>query len=194
VSVGYRKEKQESVDMVENRNEFIEYKQIEDLKAYVRQMISNGSRIVIGEKMARIAARTGIPGEEIASWSVDAAGKPILEKVTMVSVDESGTPDWVVAKIDEQGREIIDANGHTNKWVIDAATFSRKYEGVSELPGVYKPVGGPQKFVRLREGIHIVQWGEEWYVDAGGYINITNPDDMYVIAGRDFDDTYRLIQ
>jgi hypothetical protein len=112
--------------------------------------------------------------------------------VTIVSAGKTGTPDWVATKIDETGNAIIDANSHTNQWVMDSGTFSRKYEALPELPGVYQPVGGAQKFVRLNEGIHIVQWGEEWYVDAGGYINITNADDMYVISERDFDDTYRL--
>ena len=45
----------------------------------------------------------------------------------------------------------------------------------------------------LSEAIHIVQWREEWNVDAGGYINITDPEDLYVISGRDFSDTYQVI-
>ena len=30
-------------------------------------------------------------------------------------------------------------------------------------------------------------------IAAGGYINITNPDDMYGISQRDFEDTYKYI-
>ena len=179
--------------MSENRKYSVEYKKIVDLEAYVQEMINNGAQILVREKTARIAARPGVPGKEkIISWSVDADGNPVMEKEAVVSADESGTPDWVAAKIDSQGNIIVDSNGHTNQWIINAAAFCRKYEAVLEQPGVYKPVGGPQKFVRLSEGIHIVQWGKEWNVDAGGYINITNPDDMYVISGRDFDDAYGL--
>lgn len=181
--------------MAENRKNIIEYKKIEDLKVYVQGMISNGAQIVVAEKTARIAARPGVPGKErILSWSVDADGKPVLEKDAMVSVDESGTPDWVATKIDEQGNDIIDANGHINQWIISAKTFSKKYEAVQGHSGIYKPVGGAQKFICLNEGIHIVQWGEEWNVDVGGYINLTNTDDMYVIARRDFNDTYRIVK
>lgn len=168
-------------------------KNIEDLKEYIQTLMASGASVIIGEKTARISARTGVPGEKIISWSADAGGKPVMEKSTVVSVDESGIPDWVVTKINEQGEVIKDANGHTNQWVIDNATFRKKYEVVPEEAGIYKPVGGPQKFIRLNEGIHIIQWGEEWNVDAGGYINITDPEDMYVISRRDFDDTYRVV-
>ena len=30
-------------------------------------------------------------------------------------------------------------------------------------------------------------------IAAGGYINITNPDDMYGISERDFEDTYKVV-
>lgn len=181
--------------MVENRKSSVEYKKIEDLNVYVQELIRNGAPIIIAEKKARIAARPGVPEKErIVSWSVDAGGRPLLEKDAMVSVDEAGIPDWVATKIDEEGNNIVDANGHINQWIISAKTFSKKYEAVPGHPGIYKPVGGPQKFIRLDEGIHIIQWGEDWNVDVGGYINFTNPDDMYVIAGRDFDDNYRIIK
>ena len=67
----------------------------------------------------------------------------------------------------------------------------KKYEDDPEHPGVFKPKGGPQKFVKVSEAIKINQWGGEMNVDAGGYINVTNPDDMYIISGRDFADTYK---
>ena len=107
------------------------FRQVNDLKAYVRQLIDHGAGIITAEKTARIAARPGIPGEEkIISWSVDADGNPVREKDAVVSADESGTPDWVASKIDEEGKEIIDANGHVNRWIIRDETFRRKYEAV----------------------------------------------------------------
>lgn len=180
--------------MVENRINFTGYKMVEDIKEYVQKLIDGGTQIVIGEKTARISARHGIPEERIISWSVDAEGKTVLEKEAVVTVDDAGIPDWVATKIDDQGNEIIDANGHTNQWIIGDATFKKKYKAVPEQTGIFKPIGGAQKFVQLYEAIHIVQWGEEWNVDAGGFVNITNPEDMYVISGKDFADTYRIIQ
>ena len=179
--------------MVENKTDYTGYKMVVDIKDYVQKLIHGGTQIVIGEKTARISARHGIPEEHIISWSVDAEGKPVLEKEAVVSVDDAGIPDWVATKIDDQGNEIVDANGNKNQWIIGDTTFMKKYEAVPEKTGIFKPVGGPQKFIQLNEAIHIVQCGEEWNVDAGGFVNITNPDDMYVISGKDFADTYRII-
>lgn len=170
------------------------YKTIDNISDYVQKMIISGVQTVLAEKTSRIAARQGTIGEKVISWSVDAEGKTVLEKEAVVTVDDAGIPDWVATKIDDQGNEIIDSNGHVNQWVIGDATFKKKYEAVPEQTGIFKPVGGAQKFVQLYEAIHIVQWGEEWNVDAGGFVNITNPEDMYAISGKDFADTYRIIQ
>ena len=145
-----------------------EYKKIGDLAGYVRQMMENGAETVIGEKTARIAARPGEPGETVISWSEDSSGNPIVEKEAAVSLNEAGKPDWIATKIDEAGNEIKDAHGHTNCWIIDDQTFQRKYVPVPGIPGRFMPAGGPQKFLCLTEAIHILQWGEEWNVDAGG--------------------------
>lgn len=174
-----------------NKELVTEYKKVDDLQAYVSKMFDGGAKAVIAEKTARIAARKGIPGEEITTWSQDADGNPLIEKTATIS-QADGIVEWVVSKIDEKGAFLIDQNGHNNQWIIDNSTFLRKYEADSGNPGIYKPVGGPQKFVRLSEAIHILQWGDEWNVDAGGYINITVQNDYYVISERDFNDTYRI--
>jgi hypothetical protein len=37
------------------------------------------------------------------------------------------------------------------------------------------------------------QWGSKMQIAEGGYINITDPSDMYGISERDFTDTYRKV-
>ncbi len=170
-----------------------EYKKV-DVAKYVKEGLENGSLSPVrAEKFARIAARRGIEGEEIVSWSVDGEGKEVKEKVDTIKKDENGNTGWVVTKVDEQHDIIVDKNGHVNMWIIDDTTFRKKYEIDPEDETVYRPTGGIQIFVQINENISIFQWGSQMNIAKGGYINITNPDDIYVISKRDFDDTYRII-
>ena len=166
-----------------------------DVASYVKQGIENGSMIPKqAEKFARIMARQGSIGETIASWSVDANGNEIEEKVAQVEVDsETNQPGWIATKVDEEGNIILDNNGHSNQWIIDDTTFKKKYEVDPENPNLCKPKGGPQTFVQITDNIILNQWGSDMKIAAGGYINITNPDDMYGISERDFEDTYKFI-
>ena len=166
-----------------------------DVTSYVKNGIENGSLILRqAEKYARIMARQGNVGETVVSWSVDAEGKEIQEKVAQVSVDEkTNQPGWIVTKVDEQGNVLMDNNGHVNEWIIDDTTFKKKYEVDSENPNLCKPKGGPQVFVQIPDNIILNQWGSDMQIAAGGYINITNVNDMYGISQRDFEDTYKFI-
>ena len=93
----------------------------------------------------------------------------------------------------DAGEPIIDRNGNKNEWIIGDAKFKQKYEADPEHPGVFRPTGGKQKFVKTSENLVISQWGDEMRMPKGSYINITNPEDMYAINPRDFEDTYRAL-
>ena len=163
---------------------------------YVKHGIENGSMIPReAEKFARIIARHGNVGETVISWSTDAQGNEIQEKVAQVQVDsQTNQPGWIATKVDEQGNIVVDNNGHTNQWIIDDTTFKKKYEMDPENPVLFKPKGGPQVFVQIPDNIILNQWGDDMQIAAGGYINITNADDMYGISQRDFDDTYKFTE
>ncbi|MBR3144059.1 hypothetical protein IKF12_02565 [Candidatus Saccharibacteria bacterium] len=171
--------------------ENMEYKKV-NTKEYVEAGLADGSLEVFeAVKHARIAAMKGEVGQEVISWSEDENGNPIQEKVATVDADEeTGETGWIATKTDAEGNPIIDRNGHTNQWIISDKTFRKKYEVDPEHPDIFKPVGGPQKFVETREGLVITQWGEEMKMPRGSFINITNPDDMYAVNPRDFNDTY----
>lgn len=173
--------------------DMMNYKKLDNLAKYVNKMIESGAQIVLAEKIGKIAARPGTAGEKVVSWSVDREGNPLLEKTAVVTLDDTGIPGWVVTKIDDNCDVVIDQNGHSNQWIIEASIFRRKYEE-TDSPGIYKPLGGIQKFLKLVEAISIVQWQKEMSVDCGGYVNITNPEDMYVISCRDFEETYRVLE
>lgn len=170
------------------------YRSVDDISAYIQELKAAGADAFTAEKFARIAARKGTIGEVVISWSVDGDGAPLLEKKAQVTADaQTGETDWVVTKVGEDGLAMIDQNGNKNEWIVDDKTFRRKYNEDTARPGIYKPVGGPQKFIKLSEAVTVHQWGNEMNVDAGGYVNVTNPNDIYVISGRDFEDTYRVM-
>lgn len=172
----------------------MDYRRVDDISVYVQELLDKGAVILKAEKFGRILARKGQPGEKIITWSVDAEGQPLMEKEAVVGVDaETGKADMVVIKADENGTALTDKNGNINEWIITDKVFTKKYEEDTKRPGLYKPVGGVQKFVKLTESIVLQQWGSEMNIDAGGYVNITNPSDIYGISGRDFQETYKII-
>lgn len=69
--------------------------------------------------------------------------------------------------------------------------LEKKYEVDVQNPSLYHLKGGVQIFVQINEDIILNQWGSDMEIAKGGYINITNVDDMYGISLRDFEDTYK---
>lgn len=171
-----------------------DYKKVNVLE-YVRDGLKRGTLVPReAYKFARVIARKGVLGEKVISWSVDENGKEIIEKISEVKEDPATKEtEWVVTKADMEGNVIIDNNGHTNDWIIENSTFKKKYEVDPNNEGLYKPKGGIQVFVQISDNIILNQWGSDMKIAKGGYINITNPDDMYGISKRDFDDTYKYV-
>lgn len=52
---------------------------------------------------------------------------------------------------------------------------------------------GTSVFVEISDNITLNQWGSDMDIAKGGFINITDENDMYGISARDFEDTYRAI-
>ena len=180
-----------------------EFKKIDNVLEYVKKGLADGTLVPVkAEKFARIIARKGRVGEQIITWS-ESNGEPVIERVDTVKFDEkTNKPGWVVTKANEDGTPVIDRHGHTNDWIIEDSKFVEKYEFEAEdfvetkdgviSHSIYRPTGGTQIFVRLTEDVCLEQWGDFYNIGAGGYINITNFDDIYGISQRDFDDTYRI--
>lgn len=169
-----------------------DYKKV-DILTYVRDGIKNGLMIPKkAEKYKKIMAHQGKVGDVVISWSVDSNGNEIKEKIAHVKLDKNtNQPGWIVVKLDSNDEVLIDSNGHINSWIIDDSTFKEKYEKDLEEDDIYKPVSKSQTFVQIDEDIILNQWGMEMKIAKGGYINITDVDNMYGISKRDFDDTYK---
>lgn len=180
--------------MEQTEKKQVHYKKIENISAYVQKLAKDGASLIIAEKWARIMARRGTPGEKVVSWSVTGDGDLIMEKEAEVGQDaETGENDWIATKIRKDGSVLVDEYGNKNEWIISDTVFWQKYRQDQEHPGYYIPIGVSQTFLRLPEPIMLRQWGEEsMRVDAGGYINVTNKNNIYVISQRDFEDTYEI--
>ena len=167
-----------------------------DVQEYVSTLVQSGrAKIFYAQKYGKVSAREGKEGEAIISWSVDNEGNPIQEKKDTIKIEkDTGKPQWIVTKLDDEGNPVIDKNGNKNEWIVNYETLGRKYEVDSENPSLMKPKGSPQLFIQIEDNITLTQWGSEMNIAKGGYINITNPNDMYGISKRDFDDTYRPIE
>lgn len=161
-------------------------KEINDVLAYVKELLSGGAKVIFAKKFACVIARKGKIDEWVTTWNVDAKGNPIIEKESQAKEDS-----WIVTKVDEMGLPIVDSNGNKNEWIVEERVFYQKYQKDTANPKIYRPIGEIQKFLKLPEAITIPHWEGKMHVDAGGYLNITNPNDIYVVSDRDFHDIYK---
>lgn len=161
----------------------------------IRQFVEEGVKTgvlkpVEAEKFARIIARQGQVGEVVNTYSENG----ILETTNTVELDgTTQQPGWIVTKAVD-GKPLVDEFGHPNEWIITDSNFKKKYEVDPENPELFRPTGGKQTFVQTPVTVTFnASWGEEMTILSGGYLNITNLEDIYGIQERDFHDTYQLV-
>lgn len=149
--------------------------EINDIKSYAQKLVET-SKPKRYAKFATINAVQGKVGEKIATVMKNG----LEETVNSVSIDEkTNQPDWVIT------------NPSGEKYLIKDSTFKKKYEPLDIDSNVYKPKGGVCVFVQVNENISFVApWGEKMNIAKGGYLNITNADDIYGIQQDEFNETY----
>ena len=146
---------------------------VADIKSYVQEKLEAGQKPQLYAKTARITAREGIVGEEIVTKM-----KNGLEETRNV--------------VKEQG-DMVATNPSGEQYIIDAKTFAKKYEVDPANPKQYRPKGGAQEFLFLKEDVQFTApWGEEMDIKAGGVLNISGRDsgDIYGIQRKEFNETY----
>ena len=144
-----------------------------EMREVVEIAIKNGASVKSYAKFARIQAVKALGGEVIET---------ILADGTKETTNTANAGDWIVT------------NPGGEKYVVDGAKFSKKYEPCpDELgEGWFKPKGGIQKFLKLREDVQFIcSWGEEQFIAAGGFVNVTDLNDIYGIAETEFNSTYK---
>lgn len=148
------------------------YRQVPNLADYIQQQ---GLQMRQASKFQRINARPAQEGERITTIASDGVSE---------TTNVAGQGDWVVNNV----------SNPDNQWIIDGKTFAKKYVPVNGQQGVYMPKGGPMNAAQINEPISFTApWGETMNIDKGGYIlqDPTNPNDIYGISGKDFDNTYK---
>ena len=162
-----------------------------EAKHYVLTGINCGEMVPFyARKFGKVLARRGKVGEEVCTYTEGG----LLEKVDKVEIDpDTGNTNWVLMKANEHGYPIVDEFGHVNEWIKDDSDFMAEYDPDVEVDGLFISVDGAQLFVPVLNDIILVQNGEEMFVKAGGYLNITDLNSIYGISFRDFIDTYCIL-
>lgn len=147
--------------------------EVSDIKAYVEARLAEGQKPQLYAKTARIQAREGVVGEEIVTKMADGHTE-------------------TVNRVKSEG-DMVATNPNGEQYIIDAATFKKKYEVDPANPAQYRPKGGAQQFLFLKEDVQFTApWGEVMDIKAGGVLNITSRDDIYGIQKKEFNQTYAM--
>lgn len=172
---------------MENKN-FVRINPLE----YVKKGIESGElKPVVAIKATPVAVRRGEVGEVIRTYSQDG----ILESEVTVGIDETtGLPQIVLTKLDKNGEVVVDEHGHENSWVYPNPQAEFEVAYPTQLrEGVYLPAATPRILLPIVMDVLIPQWGTLEAVAAGGWLNITNLDDIYGVSARDIDDTHIIL-
>ena len=152
------------------------FERIDDITAFLDGKNPAWERVV---KFQRVNARQSAGGEKIRTVGSD--GNAETERTTSAG-------DWVVNNVETPD----------NVWIIDDATFRKKYE--QDGDGVYKPRGGAMMAVPVASccatGVEFAppKWGGDVIrIQNDGYFmkDPTDGTDIYAVSKADFDSTYR---
>lgn len=165
------------------------YKKVNTID-YVKEGLLKGTLVpFLAKEDKKVIAFRGKKGERVVTWTTDENDNPIIEKIDKVIFDkETGKTSYILIKVNEDNVPLIDKHGNLNKWVVDDSVFVDSYELIQD--NIYKTKGKIKTFVKVTENLIIEQNNEEMKISEGGYINITDVQDMYAISKRDFESSY----
>jgi hypothetical protein len=154
-----------------------------DVKYYVTMGLQTGVlEPVLAYKTSKVLARHGKVGEQVITYTDNG----LVEKNDKITNNN----DWILMKANDYGYPIIDEFGNVNEWIVKGENFKEEYELDEDIDGVFISKDKIQLFVPVLMDMVFVQNGKDMFVEAGGYLNISNISDIYGISKRDFDDTY----
>lgn len=156
-----------------------------DVKKYVEQLFNSGKKPFMAKKSANVIAVKADGGEKVDVYTKNG---------NLQSRQTAKQGDIILTRADQNGKPVIDSNGHKNSWIVPYDKFSKKYDLKNPIKkGVYAPIGGPQKFIQIDKDISFnASWGLQ-NIKAGGYLNISDQNDIYGIAKQEFEQTYKKV-
>lgn len=146
---------------------------------------------IFAQKKGRVLIRAykGRRGETIETYT--SGGD--LETTNSVKDNDS----YVVTKADQNGKAIEDEYGHTNTWIMGGDTFRKSYKVLKRLSSgemICQAIPDRREFVQVPYDVEFDSpWGGTETVRKGGYLNIQNPNKIYGVSQRDFNDTYEIV-
>lgn len=149
--------------------------EIRNPKLYVIKMLKNGVQPQYYKKFARVKAKQGVVGQEVVTIMKNG----LIETRNIVTLGEDNQPGWIIT------------NPSGEQCIISNKKFIRKYELEVGPDGKHAPKGDAIAVVQVPEDITIItSWGEEQNIKAGGFLNISNIEDIYGIQKEEFFETY----
>jgi len=170
---------QQSIFADENKLKSIIKKQFKNVNIvdYVKENY-NKNDIIKAYKYKIVKARVGKVGEKIKT----VMSNGLVETInTVKSDDKTGKNDWVITNVEGE------------QYVIPHKTFEKKYNQLPNNDGYYQPKGELVSVVKLKDNITFkASWKEDMKIEKGGFLVVSNPDDIYGIKKEAFFNTYKI--
>ena len=166
--------------------------QIDSIQQYI-ESLKESAFVFKAEKKGCVFARIGNEGEKIVTY----VSSGDIETINTIKKDIDGNLGIVAIRADQNGKKITDTKGHENVYIIERTVFNERYaepEKLSCKESFFKPKGYIQSFIQINEDICFdASWGEKQYLHKGGFLNVTELNDIYGIEYKEFIESYSFI-
>ncbi len=152
------------------------FRTINPVEYVINNFFESGRAPVISRKHAEVTAVRGEVGEIVKTILKNGT----VETVNTVKIDsETGKPGWIATGI---GGE---------KYIIEDSEFTKRYEPVPEKENTFKSNALPVCTFRVDENVKFTApWGQELYLEKGGYLVCNNTGEIWGVAKDEFEATY----
>lgn len=166
------------------------YRKIDDIENYLDSTPYNAQ--MRAERNGYATGHPAEPGEKVSVMTPDGQKE----------VQETAKPgDWVITRAYKDGTSYVDKNGNTDTQLINEETLAKKYIGwleQGENVWMFESDSQYQDFMRVSENVALSVPGENGapvtqYIKEGGWLNITDMNNVYGIAEQEFAETYDIV-